>query len=514
MLIHAGLGLLIGVILALTGAGGGILAVPLLIFGAHQRVAEAGPVGLLAVGMAAALGAALGLRTGIVRYRAAFLISATGMALSPMGLWLAHRVDNRWLTMLFAAVLLFVAYRTFRQAGIQPGGNLHANKQSPPCIRDADSGRFIWTTRCARAGSVGQRCRTAVRTARRGRRFCDGSGAEALYGSGDAIGGCHFTGGDRTGICDRRCIQRRRRQPELVRRRAVFRRRAGRDGWRAAYFRAAGGAAAAKGLRRSISAGGNRHDRQSHDVKRALQHRHCSRQEITMNMLPIQSFDPESSTFTYILCGPGSSDAVIIDPVDRQWQRDLQQLERLNLRLVYVLETHAHADHVTSARRLCQLTGAKAAAPSGCGIAPANVQLEDGDTLRFGDSEEIRVLHTPGHTAGSMSFIWRGNAFTGDTLLIDGCGRTDFQGGSAPALYDSVTQKLFTLPDTTLVWPAHDYKGRSASTIGWERRNNSRLADRSKDSFIELMNNLNLPKPKLLDIAVPANRNLGLPHGG
>lgn len=151
MLIHIGLGLMIGVILALTGAGGGILAVPLLMFGARQSVAQAGPIGLLAVGIAAALGAFLGLRGGIVRYRAALLISVAGMALSPVGLWLAHRVDNRWLMMVFAIVLLFVAHRTFRQAGKGPVGNPHADEKPLPCIRDADSGRFIWTTRCARA---------------------------------------------------------------------------------------------------------------------------------------------------------------------------------------------------------------------------------------------------------------------------------------------------------------------------------------------------------------------------
>lgn len=232
-----------------------------------------------------------------------------------------------------------------------------------------------------------------------------------------------------------------------------------------------------------------------------------------MNTLPIQLFDPESSTFTYILRAAQGNDATLIDPVDRQWKRDLQQLERLNLKLAFVLETHAHADHVTSAGKLREMTGAKAAAPSACGIAPADVQLQDGDIIRFGQAEEIRVMHTPGHTAGSMSFVWRGNVFTGDTLLIDGCGRTDFQSGSAEAMYDSLTGKLFTLPESTLVWPAHDYKGRSVSTIGWEKRNNSRCSGRDKRAFVELMNNLNLPKPKLLDVAVPANQNLGLPHG-
>lgn len=229
-------------------------------------------------------------------------------------------------------------------------------------------------------------------------------------------------------------------------------------------------------------------------------------------MYPIQLFDQESSTFTYILQAAGSQDAVIIDPVDRQWERDMLQIARLGLKLAYVLETHAHADHVTSAGKLRELTGAKAAVPSGCGIAGADVQLQDGEILRFGAGEEIRILHTPGHTAGSMSFVWRNHVFTGDTLLINGCGRTDFQSGSAQALYHSVTDKLFALPDDTLVWPAHDYKGQSVSTIGWEKRNNSRLANRSKEDFVDLMGNLNLPKPKLIDVAVPANQNLGLPH--
>jgi len=233
-----------------------------------------------------------------------------------------------------------------------------------------------------------------------------------------------------------------------------------------------------------------------------------------MNMNPIQLFDTDSSTFTYILAAPGEKEAVIIDPVERHWERDLQHLQRLGLKLRYVLETHAHADHVTSAGRLCELTGAVAAVPSGCGIAPAQMQLNDGELISFGTGDEIRVLHTPGHTAGSMSYVWRGNVFTGDTLLIDGCGRTDFQSGSADALFDSVNDKLFTLPDDTLMWPGHDYKGQAVSTIGWEKRHNARLANRSRADFVRLMGELNLPRPKLIDVAVPANQNLGLPHGG
>lgn len=233
-----------------------------------------------------------------------------------------------------------------------------------------------------------------------------------------------------------------------------------------------------------------------------------------MNQTPIQLFDPESSTFTYILHAPGSNEAVIIDPVDRQWERDLRQLERFGLKLVLALETHAHADHVTSSGVLRDKTGAKTAAPSGCGILPADIQLSDGDVLRFGNGETIEVRHTPGHTAGSVSYVWRGNVFTGDTLLIDGCGRTDFQSGSADTLYDSIQRKLFSLPDDTLVWPGHDYRGQSVSTIGWEKHHNQRLARRSKEDFVALMGDLKLPPPKLIDIAVPANQNLGLPRHG
>ena len=226
----------------------------------------------------------------------------------------------------------------------------------------------------------------------------------------------------------------------------------------------------------------------------------------------IQLFDVESSTFTYFLVDRATREAMAIDSVDRQVERDLALIKRLGLVLRYALETHAHADHVTGAARLIAATGALAAAPSGCGIAPANVQLQDGDVLLFGVAEQLRALHTPGHTAGSMSYEWRGNVFTGDALLIDGCGRTDFQGGDAGALYDSIHARLFTLPDITRVYPGHDYRGNAVSTIGWEKRHNARLTGRSRPEFIELMGNLKLPRPKMMDIFVPANRRLGIPH--
>jgi len=226
----------------------------------------------------------------------------------------------------------------------------------------------------------------------------------------------------------------------------------------------------------------------------------------------IQLFDVESSTFTYFLVDRATREAMAIDSVDRQVERDLALIKRLDLTLRYALETHAHADHVTGAARLIAATGALAAAPSGCGIAPANVQLQDGDVLLFGVAEQLRALHTPGHTAGSMSYEWRGNVFSGDALLIDGCGRTDFQGGDAGALYDSIHGRLFALPDITRVYPGHDYRGNTVSTIGWEKRHNARLTGRSRAEFIELMGNLKLPRPKMLDIFVPANRRLGIPH--
>ena len=230
---------------------------------------------------------------------------------------------------------------------------------------------------------------------------------------------------------------------------------------------------------------------------------------------PIQLFDTASSTYTYVLFDEHSREALIIDPVDEQIERDLAVLREQGLKLVWALETHAHADHITSAGKLAELAGAKTAAPEGCGIGTASVQLTDGATLRFG-AHQIQALHTPGHTAGSMSFVWRRgeavHAFTGDTLLINGCGRTDFQSGSAAALYKSLTQVLFALPDATVVWPGHDYQGRTHSTIAQEKSSNARVAGKTEAEFVALMDGLQLPKPKRIDEAVPANLQSGLRH--
>ena len=228
-------------------------------------------------------------------------------------------------------------------------------------------------------------------------------------------------------------------------------------------------------------------------------------------MQPIQLFDPASSSYTYLLFDETTRDALIIDPVDDQVERDLATLGQHGLKLVWTVETHAHADHITSAAQLAEHAGAKTAAPSGCGITTAAVQLQHGNELRFGN-ETLRALHTPGHTAGSMSFVWRTHAFTGDSLLINGCGRTDFQSGSASDLYASITRVLFALPDDTTVWPGHDYQGRTHSSIGAEKSGNARIAGKTESEFVAIMQALHLPPPKRLDEAVSANLSSGIRH--
>jgi len=224
----------------------------------------------------------------------------------------------------------------------------------------------------------------------------------------------------------------------------------------------------------------------------------------------MQQFDEVSFTYTYILMDSDTHEAVIIDPVDTKLNGLINFVNEKKLNIRYVLETHAHADHITSAGNLCKMTGAIAATPAHCNITNAEIQLEDHQQLVFGKNQVITAIHTPGHTAGSMSFIWNNNVFTGDTLLINGCGRTDFQSGSSQELYKSITDKLFTLPDDTIVYPGHDYHGKKQSTIGDEKKHNPRLAGKTMDEFVAIMDNLNLPKPKLIDQAVPANLSLGM----
>ncbi len=227
-------------------------------------------------------------------------------------------------------------------------------------------------------------------------------------------------------------------------------------------------------------------------------------------MLFKQLLDKESSTLTYLIADLTTKEAVFIDPVNTQLELYLELLKAYTLTLKYSLETHVHADHITASGLLRQKLGAKTAVSSLCGAISADIQIQDDDIFEFGQAEKIKVLTTPGHTPGSISFLWRDRVFTGDSLLIDGCGRTDFQAGNVEQQYDSITQKLFTLPDETIVYPGHDYKGRWISNIIQERTTNSRLAGKSKQQFIEIMSNLSLAKPKLIDMAVPANRYCGV----
>ncbi len=222
-----------------------------------------------------------------------------------------------------------------------------------------------------------------------------------------------------------------------------------------------------------------------------------------------QLFDEASSTLTYLIADDETKEAVIIDPVSEHIDDYVALVKQHGLNLNYALETHVHADHITASGQLKQRLGVKTGVSEQCGAANADLQLNDGDVVTFG-RETIQVIATPGHTAGSLSFLWRDRVFTGDALLINGCGRTDFQSGDASTLYYSITQRIFSLPDETLVYPGHDYQGRRVSSVMQEKLINPRLANQSHDEFIAIMAALNLPKPRLIDVAVPANRKCGL----
>lgn len=222
-----------------------------------------------------------------------------------------------------------------------------------------------------------------------------------------------------------------------------------------------------------------------------------------------QLFEPDSSTYTYLLGCPETGAALLVDPVLETAERDLEAVRGLGLTLAWTVETHVHADHVTAAARLRSLSGCKVAFPAGEEIAGADAYLSELAPLALG-TLTLTPLYTPGHTDNHHCYLVDGRVFTGDALLIDGCGRTDFQGGSAATLYRSVHDKLFSLPDDTLVYPAHDYQGRRVSNIGQERARNPRLGGgKSADEFIAIMAALDLPYPKKIDIAVPANRRAG-----
>ena len=223
-----------------------------------------------------------------------------------------------------------------------------------------------------------------------------------------------------------------------------------------------------------------------------------------------QLFEPISSTYTYLLGCSDTGQAVLIDPVVNAIDRDLQLIQQLGLRLDCSVDTHIHADHITAARHLKERVGSRIAAPAIDQLPCTDIPIEEGKPFQIG-SISLDGLHTPGHTDGHFAYRIGDRLFSGDALLIDGCGRTDFQGGDAQTLYRSVTQKLFALDGEVLVYPAHDYAGRHVSSIAQEKARNPRLGNgRSLEEFTQIMAGLNLPYPKFIDYAVPGNRQCGV----
>jgi sulfur dioxygenase len=229
-----------------------------------------------------------------------------------------------------------------------------------------------------------------------------------------------------------------------------------------------------------------------------------------------QLFDQASSTYTYLLADERTAEAVLIDPVFEQHARDAALIRELGLTLVYTLDTHCHADHVTGAWRMKAALGSKIALAAAIGAKNVDLELRHDDVVHFGDGA-LEVRATPGHTAGCLSFVTADQrmVFTGDALLVRGAGRTDFQQGSANQLFRSIRDQLFTLPDECAVYPGHDYQGRTSSTIREERLHNPRIGgDAREEDFVGYMTNLGLPHPKQIDVAVPANMRSGEPTEG
>ncbi|OCQ97746.1 Zn-dependent hydrolase [Nostoc sp. MBR 210] len=226
-------------------------------------------------------------------------------------------------------------------------------------------------------------------------------------------------------------------------------------------------------------------------------------------MLFRQLFDVETSTYTYLIADLGTKTAVLVDPVLEQVERDRQLLQELGLTLKYCLETHIHADHITGTAKLREITGCLGIVPENAQAGCADRLIKDGEVIELGKIK-VEAIATLGHTDSHNAYLVNGtHLLTGDSLFIRGCGRTDFQSGNAGMMYDAVTQKLFTLPDETLVYPGHDYRGHTVSTIGEEKQLNPRFAGRNREEFIQLMANLNLPNPKKIMEAVPANQRCG-----
>ena len=223
-----------------------------------------------------------------------------------------------------------------------------------------------------------------------------------------------------------------------------------------------------------------------------------------------QLFDQDTWTYTYLLFDEKTKEAAIIDSVKEKFERDSKYIQELGLTLKYSLETHVHADHVTASGLFRKKFGCEIGVHADSGNECADIKIQEGDEFRLGN-QVISSIHTPGHTNGDVSYKIDGAVFTGDALLIRACGRTDFQQGSSNKLYHSITQKLFTLGDDTIVYPGHDYEGFTSSTIGEEKAQNPRLANEKPQSdFVEIMDNMDLPKPKRIDVAVPGNLACGL----
>ncbi len=223
-----------------------------------------------------------------------------------------------------------------------------------------------------------------------------------------------------------------------------------------------------------------------------------------------QLFDPATSTYSYLLADPKTGDAVLIDPVKEQSGRDARLIEELGFTLRYTLETHVHADHVTGGGRLRALLGSKTVVSARGGAKWVDVEVDEGSTISFGN-ETLEVRATPGHTDGCVTYVTadQANAFTGDAVMVRGCGRTDFQQGDARTLYRSVQERVFTLADDTKIWPGHDYKGFTHSTVGEEKVHNPRLS-KDEEEFVRLMGDLKLSPPARIDVAVPANLICGI----
>ena len=219
-----------------------------------------------------------------------------------------------------------------------------------------------------------------------------------------------------------------------------------------------------------------------------------------------QLFDNESSTYTYIISSGKGREALIIDPVIENTQKYLKVLKELNLRLVKVIDTHIHADHITGLNELSKKTNCKKIMGEHSASEVIDIRVKDNEKIKI-ENIELTSIYTPGHTDCSYSFLMKDRVFTGDTLLINGTGRTDFQNGSSYDAYNSLFKKLLKLPEKTLVYPAHDYNGKTHSTIENEKNNNPRLQVKSAEEYAEIMSNLKLSNPKMMDIAVPANIN-------